>query len=133
MVVLSGGHTIGNARCTTFRNHIYNDTNIEPTFASSLKANCPQSGGDNNLSPLDNTPTTFDNAYFVNLQSKKGVFHSDQELFNGGSTDSIVNTYSSNPSTFASEFAKDMLKMSNLSPLTGSNGEIRTKCWKTNN
>ncbi|VFQ79512.1 unnamed protein product [Cuscuta campestris] len=132
MVALSGAHTIGQARCTTFQTHIYNDANINPTFASSLKAICPQSGGDNNLAPLDNTPTTFDNAYFVNLQGQKGVFHSDQELFNGGSTDSIVNTYSSNPSTFASEFANAMLKMSNLNPLTGSNGEIRKKCGSTN-
>lgn len=132
MVALSGGHTIGQARCTTFRTRIYNDANINATFASSLKANCPQSGGDNNLAPLDNTPTTFDNAYFVNLQGQKGVFHSDQELFNGGSTDSIVNTYSSNPSTFTSDFASAMLKMSNLSPLTGSNGEIRKKCGSTN-
>ncbi|CAH9134682.1 unnamed protein product [Cuscuta epithymum] len=132
MVALSGGHTIGQARCTTFRNRIYNDANINATFARSLQSNCPQSGGDNNLAPLDDTPTSFDNAYYVNLQGKRGVFHSDQELFNGGSTDSIVNTYSSNPSTFTSEFASAMLKMSNLSPLTGSSGQVRKNCRRTN-
>ncbi|CAH9134686.1 unnamed protein product [Cuscuta epithymum] len=135
MVALSGAHTIGQARCTSFRGRIYNDTNINATFAQSLRANCRQSGDDNNLAPLDETtPRSFDNNYYAILQGKNGLLHSDQELFtgNGGSTDTSVNTYGSDPSTFASDFANAMLKMSNLSPLTGSNGEIRTNCTKIN-
>nr|GMD43279.1 cationic peroxidase 1-like [Ipomoea batatas] len=132
MVALSGGHTIGKARCTTFRSRIYNDNNINAAFAKSLQANCPQSGGDNNLASLDTTPTSFDNAYFKDLQSQKGLLHSDQELFNGGSADSVVNSYSSNPSTFSADFANAMLKMSNLNPLTGTSGQIRKNCGKTN-
>nr|GMC79155.1 cationic peroxidase 1-like [Ipomoea batatas] len=115
MVALSGSHTIGQARCSLFRSRIYNEKNINASFATSLQANCPQSGGDSNLAALDTTtPTSFDNAYFKNLQSQKGLLHSDQQLFNGGSTDSIVNTYSSNPSTFATDFANAMLKMNRL-------------------
>ncbi|WVZ08582.1 hypothetical protein V8G54_021928 [Vigna mungo] len=133
MVTLSGGHTIGQASCSTFRTRIYNDTNIDSSFATSLQANCPSVGGDRNLAPLDSSPTTFDNAYFQDLQSQKGLLHSDQELFNGGSTDSQVNGYVSNPSSFQSDFANAMVKMGNLGPLlTGSSGEIRTNCWKTN-
>ncbi|KAF8042083.1 hypothetical protein BT93_A0629 [Corymbia citriodora subsp. variegata] len=133
MVALSGSHTIGQARCTIFRTHLYNENNINATFATSLKANCPSSGGDNNLSPLDTTsPTSFDNAYFKNLQIQKGLLHSDQELFNGGSTDAQVNTYSSNSATFMTDFANAMVKMGNLSPLTGSSGQIRKNCRKVN-
>ncbi|XP_059305271.1 cationic peroxidase 1-like [Lycium ferocissimum] len=133
MVVLSGSHTIGQARCTTFRNRLYNEANINASFATSVKANCPQSGGNNNLSPLDTTsPTSFDNAYFKNLQIQKGLLHSDQQLFSGGSTNSIVNTYSSNSATFLTDFANAMVKMGNLSPLTGTNGQIRKNCRKTN-
>ncbi|KAA8517681.1 hypothetical protein F0562_015155 [Nyssa sinensis] len=133
MVALSGSHTIGQARCTSFRNRIYNEANINSSFATSLRANCPSSGGDNNLSPLDATsPTSFDNAYFSNLQQQMGLLHSDQELFNGGSTDSQVNTYSSNSSTFFTDFANAMITMGNLSPLTGTNGQIRTNCRRTN-
>ncbi|KAH9314533.1 hypothetical protein KI387_023160, partial [Taxus chinensis] len=124
MIVLSGAHTIGQARCTSFRTRIYNESNIDTTFASSLKSNCPSSSGDNNLSPLDlQTPTTFDNNYYKNLRSQKGLLHSDQQLFNGGSADSQVTTYSSNQNTFFSDFAAAMVKMGNISPLTGSNGE----------
>ncbi|XP_049372538.1 cationic peroxidase 1-like [Solanum verrucosum] len=133
MVALSGSHTIGQARCTTFRTRLYNEANINASFATTVKANCPQSGGDNNLSPLDITsPTSFDNAYYKNLQIQKGLLHSDQVLFNGGSTDSIVNTYSSNSATFSTDFANAMVKMGNLSPLTGTNGQIRKNCRKTN-
>ncbi|XP_071720490.1 cationic peroxidase 1-like [Rutidosis leptorrhynchoides] len=133
MVALSGSHTIGQARCTVFRARLYNENNINSSFATSLQANCPSSGGDNNLSPLDvNTPTSFDNSYFSNLLNQKGLLHSDQQLFNGGSTDSQVQTYSSNSATFFTDFANGMIKMSNLSPLTGSSGEVRTNCRRTN-
>lgn len=133
LVALSGSHTIGQAQCTSFRARIYNDTNIDSSFATSLKANCPSTGGDTNLASLDTTSsTTFDNAYFKNLKSKKGLLHSDQELFNGGSTDSQVNSYSTDPASFKTDFANAMIKMGNLSPLTGSSGQIRTNCRKTN-
>ncbi|KAL7248665.1 hypothetical protein ACSBR2_003417 [Camellia fascicularis] len=133
LVALSGSHTIGQARCIVFRGHIYNDANINAQFATSLKANCPSTGGDNNLAPLDTTsPTAFDNAYYKNLQGQKGLLHSDQELFNGGSTDAQVNTYSTNSATFFTDFGNAMVKMGNLSPLTGTSGQIRTNCRKAN-
>ncbi|KAI3911324.1 hypothetical protein MKW98_010211 [Papaver atlanticum] len=134
MIALSGAHTIGQARCTNFRARIYNETNIDSSFATTIKNNCPSaSSGDNNLAPLDvQTPTAFDNNYFKNLVNKKGLLHSDQELFNGGSTDSQVRTYSNNPSTFSADFAAAMIKMGDISPLTGSNGEIRKNCRKAN-
>ncbi|KAL5974729.1 NAD(+) salvage pathway protein [Asimina triloba] len=133
MVALSGSHTIGQARCTSFRARIYNESNIDRAFAASRRSNCPITGGDNNLSPLDaSTPTVFDNRYYTNLVSNKGLLHSDQQLYNGASTDSIVTNYSSNPAAFFSDFASAMVKMGNISPLTGTSGQIRTNCRRTN-
>ncbi|XP_058209783.1 cationic peroxidase 1-like [Rhododendron vialii] len=133
MVALSGSHTIGQARCTSFRARIYNETNIDSQFATSLQSTCPSTGGDNNFSPLDTTsPTSFDNAYFTNLQSQLGLLHSDQQLFNGGSTDSQVDTYSSDSDSFFNDFSNAMVKMGSLSPLTGTSGQIRNNCRKTN-
>ncbi|XP_066395515.1 peroxidase 42-like [Miscanthus floridulus] len=132
MVALSGAHTIGQAQCSNFKDHIYNDTNINAAFATSLQANCPMSGG-TNLAPLDTmTPTTFDNDYYTNLLSQKGLLHSDQELFNNGSTDSTVSNFASSTSAFTSAFTSAMVKMGNLSPLTGTNGEIRLACGIVN-
>lgn len=135
MVALSGSHTIGQARCTNFRARIYNETNIQSSFAKTRQQNCPKTtgSGDNNLAPLDlQTPTKFDNYYFQNLVNLKGLLHSDQQLYNGGSTDSLVRTYYNKPSTFSSDFAASMIKMGDISPLTGSNGEIRKNCRKIN-
>nr|DAD40155.1 TPA_asm: hypothetical protein HUJ06_014478 [Nelumbo nucifera] len=133
LVALSGSHTIGQARCTIFRSRIYNETNINSAYATSLKANCPSSGGDNNLAGLDaSTSTVFDNAYFTNLLNNRGLLHSDQQLFSGGSTDAQVRAYSSNSATFLSDFGNAMIKMGNLSPLTGTSGQIRNNCRKVN-
>ncbi|GMY25773.1 cationic peroxidase 1-like [Fagus crenata] len=130
MVALSGSHTIGQARCTVFRTRLYNENNINSSYATSLKSNCPSTGGDNNLAPLDVTsPTSFDNAYFKNLLNNKGLLHSDQQLFNGGSTDSQVNAYSSNMGTFLADFANAMVKMGNLSPLTGTSGQLHSSAF----
>ncbi|KAH1266341.1 Peroxidase 52 [Glycine max] len=120
LVALSGGHTIGNARCATFRDHIYNDSNINPHFAKELKHICPREGGDSNLAPLDRSAARFDSAYFSDLVHKKGLLHSDQELFNGGSTDALVKIYSHNTKGFHKDFAKSMIKMGNIKPLTGN-------------
>ncbi|WMV31210.1 hypothetical protein MTR67_024595 [Solanum verrucosum] len=136
MVALSGAHTIGQARCTTFRARIYNETNnIDSSFARTRQNSCPRNSGsgDNNLAPLDlQTPSKFDNNYFKNLVNKKGLLHSDQQLFNGGSADSIVRSYINNPSSFNSDFVTAMIKMGDIRPLTGSNGEIRKNCRRRN-
>ncbi|GLU17879.1 hypothetical protein SLE2022_342280 [Rubroshorea leprosula] len=133
LVTLYGAHTVGQARCTNFRPRIYNETNIDPSYARALRANCPVNGGDNSLAPLDTaTPTIFDNHFYVDLIVKKGLLHSDQEFFNGGITDSQIKAYSFNPKAFTEEFGKAMIKMANINPLTGTKGQIRLNCRKAN-
>ncbi|KAL6896878.1 hypothetical protein ACP4OV_007450 [Aristida adscensionis] len=135
MIALSGAHTIGQAQCKSFRAHIYNDTNINSTFAASLQGNCPAASGsgDGNLAPLDTTsPTTFDNAYYTNLLTQQGLLHSDQELFNGGGADSTVRSFASSSAAFNSAFTAAMVKMGNISPKTGTQGQIRLNCSRVN-
>ncbi|KAG4964658.1 hypothetical protein JHK85_039633 [Glycine max] len=134
LVALSGAHTIGLAECKNFRAHIYNDSNVDPSYRKFLQSKCPpRSGNDKTLEPLDHqTPIHFDNLYFQNLVSKKALLHSDQELFNGSSTDNLVRKYATNAAAFFEDFAKGMLKMSNIKPLTGSQGQIRINCGKVN-
>ncbi|KAI4305426.1 hypothetical protein L6164_028794 [Bauhinia variegata] len=135
MVALSGAHTLGKARCISFRDSIYNDSNIDSSFAKAKQRNCPRITGlgDNNLAVLDfKTPEKFDNNYYKNLINKKGLLHSDQVLFNGGSTDSLVRRYSQNDKTFDSDFVAAMIKMGDINPLTGSKGQIRKNCRRAN-
>ncbi|XP_022147952.1 peroxidase P7-like [Momordica charantia] len=132
MTALSGAHTIGMANCAFFRTRIYNESNIDPTFAAQRRANCPFTGGDTNLAPLDGTPNKFDNTYYRDLINKRGLFHSDQQLFNGGSQDPLVRTYSTSPAIFTRDFSNAMIKMGNLGPPAGAPTEIRLNCRVVN-
>ncbi|KAJ7944232.1 Peroxidase [Quillaja saponaria] len=141
LVALSGSHTIGNSRCTSFRQRLYNqsgngiaDFTLDQSYASKLRTNCPRSGGDQNLFFLDFvSPTKFDNNYFKNLLSSKGLLNSDQVLLTkNGVSAQLVKKYAENNELFFEQFAKSMVKMGNISPLTGSRGEIRKNCRKIN-
>ncbi|XP_020585760.1 peroxidase P7-like isoform X2 [Phalaenopsis equestris] len=133
MVALVGAHSIGQARCTNFRARIYNESNIDPSFAQLRRSSCPRNSGDNNLAPLDlQTPTNFDNNYYKNLVSLKGLLHSDQQIYSNGSTFFQVLSYAISPESFSFDFVTAIIKMGDINPLTGSNGEIRKNCRKTN-
>lgn len=140
--IFTGAHTFGRAQCRSFSNRLYNFSgtgNPDPTLSSSylttLQQTCPQNGSGTALANLDlTTPDNFDNSYFTNLQNNQGLLQSDQELFStsGAATVSIVNNFSSNQTAFFESFAQSMINMGNISPLTGSNGEIRSDCKKVN-
>nr|XP_034584400.1 uncharacterized protein LOC117847316 [Setaria viridis] len=131
LAALSGAHTVGMARCLSFRTRVYCDDNVSPAFASQGRQLCPASGGDATAAPLDaSTPAEFDNGYYRNLVAGAGLLHSDQELFNNGPLDSLVRLYSANGAAFSSDFAASMVRLGNVSPLTGSAGEIRIDCRK---
>nr|XP_045083593.1 peroxidase 2 [Aegilops tauschii subsp. strangulata] len=133
MVALSGAHTIGQAACTNFRSRVYGETNINAAYAASLQGNCPQSGGDGNLTPLEvSTPNALNNAYYGNLVSQRGLLHSDQQLLNGGSTDALVRTYASSAAQFSADFSSAMVNMGNIGVLTGAQGQVRLNCAKVN-
>ncbi|CAL5388929.1 unnamed protein product [Camellia sinensis] len=132
LVALSGGHSLGFAQCFVFRNRIYNESNIDTTFARDRQSTCPKSSGNSNLAPLDPTTAIFDTKYFSNLEKKKGLLHSDQALYNGGETDGLVKSYSTDIWAFWKDFAKSMIKLGNIEPLTGENGQIRSNCRMVN-
>ncbi|XXG84099.1 hypothetical protein AAC387_Pa10g1696 [Persea americana] len=141
LVALSGSHTIGSARCTVFRQRLYNqsgngqpDSSLDATYAAQLRMGCPSSGGDNNLFPLDFvTPAKFDNYYFKNILASKGLLNSDQVLFTKSeATMELVKQFAENNELFLEQFAKSMLKMGNITPLTGHRGEIRKNCRRVN-
>ncbi|ERN02526.1 peroxidase 72 [Amborella trichopoda] len=141
LVALSGSHTIGQSRCTSFRQRLYNQTGngrpdltLDQGYAAQLRTRCPRSGGDSNLFPLDFvSPTVFDNWYFKNIVASKGLLNSDQVLFTRSEkTMEIVELYAKNNQLFIQHFANSMVKMGNISPLTGSRGEVRKNCRRIN-
>jgi len=138
MTALSGAHTVGFAQCQNYRDRIYNETNIDPLFAQGLKTGCASAGHatDGNLAPFDGpTELVFDNSYYDNLVNRRGLIHSDQELYNPGGKQSqamVVSQYRSSSTTFFNEFAAAMVKMGKITPLTGNDGQIRLNCRLVN-
>ncbi|KAG2649746.1 hypothetical protein PVAP13_1NG130038 [Panicum virgatum] len=104
MTALSGAHTVGRARCAGRA-----------------------------LAPLDAvTPDAFDNGYFRALVERRGLLHSNQELFSGGSQDALVRRYARDGAAFAADFAKAMVRMGNLAPAPGTPLEVRVNCRRPN-
>ncbi|CAB4305619.1 unnamed protein product [Prunus armeniaca] len=109
LVALSGSHTIGNARCTSFRQRLYNqsgnrlaDFTLDQKYAAQLRTRCPRSGGDQTLFFLDFvSPTKFDNSYFKNLLASKGLLNSDEILITKSQvTKQLVQQYAENTELF---------------------------------
>ncbi|XP_030541844.1 peroxidase 2-like [Rhodamnia argentea] len=132
LVALSGAHTIGFAQCLNFRNRIFNDSNIDKAFAKNLRSFCPRTGSNTNLASLDPTPARFDTLYYNNLLSQKGLLHSDQALSTGESALELVKSYSYNYEAFWKDFAKSIVRMGNIKPLIGNQGQIRSNCRRVN-
>ncbi|XP_037457247.1 peroxidase P7-like [Triticum dicoccoides] len=138
MTALSGAHTVGMASCVNYRARVYcsdGDTNIDPSFAETRRQSCP--AGDNEdggMAPFDEqTPMTFDNAYYKDLIARRGLLSSDQALYgSGGRQDDLVEMYSRDGKKFAKDFAKAMVKMGNIRPSKGTTVEVRLNCKMVN-
>ncbi|CAN6234993.1 unnamed protein product [Urochloa humidicola] len=141
LVALSGGHTIGDSRCVSFRQRLYGQNNngqvdrtLNPAYAAELRGRCPRSGGDQNLFALDPaTQFRFDNQYYHNILAMNGLLSSDEILLTQGrQTMELVHRFAADQGFFFEQFAKSMVKMGNISPLTGQAGEIRKNCRRVN-
>ncbi|OEL34141.1 Peroxidase N [Dichanthelium oligosanthes] len=144
VVALSGGHTIGRSRCALFSRRLSNfspTSSVDPTLnaslATSLQALC-QGGDGNQTAALDaGSADAFDNHYFQNLLTNRGLLSSDQGLLSSAdaganATRPLVQLYSANSERFLCDFRRSMLRMGNIRPLTGSAGQIRKNCRAVN-
>ncbi|EAY96139.1 hypothetical protein OsI_18018 [Oryza sativa Indica Group] len=128
LVALSGGHSIGRARCSSFSNRFREDDD----FARRLAANCSNDGS--RLQELDvTTPDVFDNKYYSNLVAGQGVFTSDQGLTGDWRTSWVVNGFAGNHWWFYGQFGSSMVKLGQLQGPSGNVGEIRrNSCFVPN-
>uniref|UniRef100_A0A1J3FBI2 Peroxidase n=1 Tax=Noccaea caerulescens TaxID=107243 RepID=A0A1J3FBI2_NOCCA len=134
MVTLSGGHTIGFSHCSSFESRLKNfsrshdvDPSMNFAFAQTLKKNCPRSKnrGKNAGTVLDSTASVFDNDYYKQILSGKGVFGSDQALLGDYRTKWLVETFARDQKAFFREFAASMVKLGNFG--VKETGEVRVK------
>ncbi|TYJ30257.1 hypothetical protein E1A91_A06G120600v1 [Gossypium mustelinum] len=130
VVALSGGHTIGISHYSSFTGRLYptQDPTMDQTFAKNLKHVCPTANSSNTTVLDIRTPNKFDNKYYVDLMNRQGLFTSDQDLYTNSRTRGIVTSFVVNQTLFFEKFVAAMVKMSQLSVLTGKAGEIRANC-----
>ncbi|XP_059631540.1 peroxidase 12-like [Cornus florida] len=129
VVALSGGHTIGLSNCTSFTFRLYpQDPIMDKTFAKKLKVICPTKNTINTTVLDIRTPNKFDNKYYVDLMNRQGLFTSDQDLYTDKRTRHIVKSFAVNKTLFFEKFVSGMIKMGQLSVVTGTRGEIRANC-----
>lgn len=119
LVALQGAHTFGRAQCQF------------------TQQNCSAGQDEETLVNLDTvTPDVFDNKYYGNLLRGHAPLPSDQVMLSDDhavtTTAPIVHRFSVSQKDFFKNFATSMVKMGNLSPLTGRAGEIRNNCRRVN-
>ncbi|MBA0702165.1 hypothetical protein Goari_020544, partial [Gossypium aridum] len=140
MIALSGAHTVGFSHCSRFANRLYSfspsspvDPDLDPTYAQQLMQACPQNVDPRiaiNMDPA--TPQTFDNMYFQNLVTKKGLFTSDEVLFTNKASQATVIDFANNPGDFSGAFVTAIRKLGRVGVKTGNAGQIRVDCTAFN-
>ncbi|WVZ98702.1 hypothetical protein U9M48_044102 [Paspalum notatum var. saurae] len=119
LVALQGAHTIGKVQCQFTRE------------------NCTAGQPQGVLEYLDQvTPNLFDNKYYGNLLGGRAQLASDQVMLSAPAaavtTAPIVHRFAGSQQDFFSNFVASMIKMGDISPLTGRDGEIRKNCRRVN-
>ncbi|XP_022003571.1 peroxidase 60 [Helianthus annuus] len=141
MVYLSGGHTIGVAHCSLFKDRLYNFNNTgepDPTMdlglLTWLRLVCPQNATVDSTANLDqnsSTSSTVDNSFYTQIMLHRGVLQFDQELALDPLTQSTVAAIA-HSDDFNTKFGQAMVKMGAIQVLTGEQGQIRKSCRAIN-
>jgi peroxidase len=100
------------------------------------RQNCTGWQAEGTLENLEQvTPKIFDK-YCGNLLQGRGQLGSDQVMLSdpavATTTAPIVLRFAGNQKDFFRNFAASMIKMGNISPLTGKDGEVRNSCRRVN-
>ncbi|KAK7310177.1 hypothetical protein RJT34_07511 [Clitoria ternatea] len=142
MVTLSRAHSIGVSHCSSFIKRLYSfsDTNpqdpfLDPSYAEMLKAKCPPPTASNADPVVDldaSTPIRLDNKYYEGIVNHRGLLTSDQTLLSTETTKETVKNNAYHGSSLAQKFAQAKVHMGSIQVLTGSDGEIRTRCSLVN-
>ncbi|CAI5996203.1 unnamed protein product [Closterium sp. NIES-65] len=70
--------------------------------------------------------------YYKNLLAHKGLFTTDQALIYDDKTEKAVKAFAHAKSVWFDAFPKSLVKMGVISPLTGTQGEVRLNCHVRN-
>ncbi|XP_010048945.2 peroxidase 27-like [Eucalyptus grandis] len=140
LVVLSGGHTIGNSHCAAFSNRLYNftgkgdaDPTLDSNYIARLKLSCKPNDQTTLVEMDPGSARTFDIKYFDLILKRRGLFTSDAALLDDKQTKAYLDfQIKTGGSTFFKDFGVSMVKMGRIGVLTKTAGEVRKVCTKVN-
>ncbi len=130
----TGAHSVGRVHCINLVNRLYPtvDSTMDPKYAEYLKGRCPTLDPDPKAVQYARndreTPMVLDNNYHKHLLQHKGLLLVDQQLLSDPATSQFVQKMAEDNDYFRDRFAKNVLLLSENSPLTDDQGEIRKDC-----
>ncbi|KAJ7534628.1 hypothetical protein O6H91_13G103500 [Diphasiastrum complanatum] len=136
-VAILGAHTIGIGHCVNVVDRLYPSTDVTlgTFFSGQLKFQCPTNlpQGMNNNTVINNDLTNliFDNQYFRDVMSGRGLFFIDAQLGLDPRTSPSVAAFAANQQLFFDIFGIAFKKLTASNVLTGNYGQIRQNCHYT--
>nr|GMD46290.1 peroxidase 29 [Ipomoea batatas]GMD76542.1 peroxidase 29 [Ipomoea batatas] len=134
-VAIIGAHTMGATHCVNVRRRLFDsnaqrESKVPADLAALLSLNCPMGASSANIStvPNDRTSLTFDNRYYVNTVSGRGVLNIDAAMPTDPRTAGHVKRFAANEEEFFRAFSSAFVKLSSSNVLTGERGVIRRNC-----
>ncbi|XP_062189662.1 peroxidase 21 [Phragmites australis] len=135
-VALLGAHSVGRVHCFNLVGRLYPslDAGVDPAYGEYLRGRCPTADAREDTRDVvyarnDRvTPMILDNMYYKNLLTRKGLLLVDQQLADDPRTSPFVRRMAADNTYFHDRFAAALIKMSENSPLTAGEGEVRKDC-----
>ncbi|XP_066392798.1 peroxidase 2-like [Miscanthus floridulus] len=131
MVTLSGAHTVGRSRCSSFSDRLPpHASDMNAMLSGTLASQC--NGGDTTVAQDSVTPDGLDSQYYRNVLNHEVLFASDAALLASNQTADMVSANAFTPGLWETKFKAAMVKMGRVGIKSNTDGEIRKKCWMVN-
>ena len=138
---VAGAHTVGVTHCSVIHNRLFDykgtglpDPAMDPMYVWILTTYaCPKGQAFDNIVYLDDPSSILlvDKSYYSQIMKRHGVLSVDQALGDHNATAWMVN-FLATTDFFPSMFSHALNKLAALDVLTGTAGEIRKNCRRTN-
>lgn len=141
IIPLSGAHTIGASHCNAFDGRFKRDSkgnfelidvSLDNSYAQKLMNKCSSSSTLVTVSNDPETPSSFDNQYYKNLEEHKGLFQTDSALMEDDRTRKMVEDLASDEESFFERWRESFVKLSMVGVRVGKDSEIRRSCSSVN-